>query len=46
VTALALLRECDVPEAVYQAVQQSARVVFTRGKLSEIVPRYQQYLRR
>jgi hypothetical protein len=46
VTALALLRECDVPEVVYQAIQQSPRVAFTRGKLSEIVPRFEQYLRR
>jgi ApeA N-terminal domain 1/Apea-like HEPN len=46
VTALALLRECDVPDVVYQAVLQSARAAFTRGKLSEVVPRFEQFLRR
>jgi hypothetical protein len=46
VTVLALLRECGAPEAVYQAIQQSGRATFTSGKLREIVPRLEQYLRR
>jgi hypothetical protein len=46
VTSLALLRECDVPNAVFEAVQNSERVTFIRGKLTEIIPRFETYLRR
>jgi hypothetical protein len=45
-TMLALLRECDVPDDVIDSFRKSGRVSFVYGKLTEMIPRLAQYIRR
>jgi ApeA N-terminal domain 1 len=45
-TMLALMRECELPDDVFEGFQNSKRITAIREELAEITPRLAQYLRR
>lgn len=45
-TMLSLMRECELPDSIFDSFQSSKRMITVREELSEVVPRLAQYLRR